>query len=129
MKNTDIRLMAKSAFEQINNEIFGGELPHMAIHTRKHLRREQTYACYQKAHMWIFTDMLKECGKFLPHQIFAIVAHEIIHHAQFHFATRNKKGERSYAHNTIFFRHYARKMLKAYGHKIEAMQERYEELT
>lgn len=126
MKNTIIRLMAKSAFEQINEEIFGGKLPHMAIHTRKHLKRESTYACYQKAHMWIFTDMLKECGAFLPHQIFAIVAHEIIHHAQFHFGVRNIHGERSYAHNAAHFRYYARRMEKAYGHKIEAMQERYE---
>lgn len=127
MKNRIIRLMAKSAFEQINEEIFDGKLPHMAIHTRKHLKRELTYACYQKAQMWIFTDMLKECGKFLPHQIFAIVAHEIIHHAQFAFHLFNIHGGRSYNHNGAFFRHYARKMEKAYGHKIEALQERYEE--
>lgn len=127
MNNRNIRLMARSTFEQINEEIFNNELPYMAIHTRKHLKREQTYACYQKAHMWIFTDMLKECGKYLPHQIFAIVAHEIIHHAQFAFHLFNIHGNRSYNHNGAMFRYYARKMEKAYGHKIEASQERYEE--
>lgn len=118
--------MGLSTFEQVNAEIFGNELSFMPIHIRHKLHRESTWAMYSKGHCWIFKDELLDCGIFTPHQVFAIVAHETIHHAQRHYTLRNDKDHLSYSHNGAFFRHYARKIEKAYGHKIEAAQERYE---
>lgn len=125
-KKNLIKCYAKSTFEQINEEIFGNRLPKMRIIIKRKIKRKETFALYWKNKCWIFRDELKNCGEFLPHQVFAIVAHETIHHAQNFHKINKLNGFRNFSHNGAFFRHYARIMQNKYGHKIEAMQVRYE---
>jgi hypothetical protein len=112
--------MALSVFEQVNEEIFGNALGRLDISIKRRHGRENTYALYCENALNIYRHQLKNCGAYLPQQIFAIVAHETIHHAQRFYGQR-------YGHNTAFFRHFARKIQSAYGHEIAAMQIRYEE--
>jgi hypothetical protein len=110
--------MALSVFEQVNKEIFGGVLGRLDISIKRKHGRENTYALYCENALNIYRHQLRNCGEYLPQQIFAIVAHETIHHAQ-------KYYKQNYGHNTAFFRHFAKRIQLAYGHEIAALQTQY----